>query len=332
MLDVMLSSTCYDLLDLRADQYDFLKQRGMIVRLSENFESAFHPNFSTDSIVSCLQNIEQTDVVILLIDRRYGPKLPKGRDPGYEQYADMSATDAEIRHADLNGKPVITFIRKPALKDYHDYRIAVRAKDPSPRTKLSHIKGEDAEREELLFNLIQGRIDLSKKLGAHNWFDDFETTVDLRPRILRRLEQAAPVKARAAIIRGLEVARPVIIDTSTGGNNVGFDLQNVGPGTISSLQMLMSTSEGVIQRKSVAGLIEGATCKGFFSSITKKLPVNVICQYRIRSGHRGKFSAVYKVGAKGHFLSTENLEVDMDLVGNAPDWYTVFEFDHQAWK
>ena len=47
-VDVFLSSTCYDLADLRTELRHFLEKNAFIVRLSDDFESAFEVVPTTD--------------------------------------------------------------------------------------------------------------------------------------------------------------------------------------------------------------------------------------------------------------------------------------------
>ncbi len=112
-LEVFISSTCYDLTDLRSELAASLKESGCIVRLSEDPMSGFNVDPSGDSIETCLRNVEASDVVICILDRRIGSPLP-------ERFDKMSATECEVRHArTLNPqKPVFYFVRNAALADF----------------------------------------------------------------------------------------------------------------------------------------------------------------------------------------------------------------------
>jgi hypothetical protein len=92
-LDVFISSTCYDLVDLRFELKAYLEQNGCTVRLSEDPTSPFSIDPTADSIASCLANVEASDVVACVLDRRYGGVLDRG------DYADKSATEAEVLFA-----------------------------------------------------------------------------------------------------------------------------------------------------------------------------------------------------------------------------------------
>lgn len=60
-ITVFLSSTCYDLADLRYELRSYLETKGFEVRLSEDPNSAFYVDPTSDSIESCLLNVQQSD-------------------------------------------------------------------------------------------------------------------------------------------------------------------------------------------------------------------------------------------------------------------------------
>jgi hypothetical protein len=91
--EVFLCSTCYDLIDLREELATHLESCKCIVYRSDDPRSAFRVDPTDDSIESCLRNVERANVVVCIIDRRYGGVLKNG------EYAGMSATHVEVRHA-----------------------------------------------------------------------------------------------------------------------------------------------------------------------------------------------------------------------------------------
>jgi hypothetical protein len=74
-LSVFISSTCYDLADARASLRETLERCGWVVRVSDSPDSAFYVDPLDDSIESCLRNVEASDAVVCILDRRYGGKL-----------------------------------------------------------------------------------------------------------------------------------------------------------------------------------------------------------------------------------------------------------------
>ena len=108
-ITVFVSSTCCDLVDLRAELADFLESKGFIVRISDD-PNRFDVDPTIDSIQSCLRNVEEADVVLCIVDRRYGPRLPPDNM--------FSATHVEVKCARERGKPVYAFGRDRAFFDF----------------------------------------------------------------------------------------------------------------------------------------------------------------------------------------------------------------------
>lgn len=74
-ITVFISSTCYDLMDVRAELADILSSKGFIPKISDDpFQFDISP--TEDSIQSCIRNVDEADVVICILDKRYGPVLP----------------------------------------------------------------------------------------------------------------------------------------------------------------------------------------------------------------------------------------------------------------
>jgi hypothetical protein len=74
-IGVFLSSTCYDLVDFRAELAAYPQANGFRTVLSDDPRSAFYIDPADDSIASCLNNVEAADVVVCVIDRRYDRTL-----------------------------------------------------------------------------------------------------------------------------------------------------------------------------------------------------------------------------------------------------------------
>lgn len=101
---VFLSSTCYDLKQIRSDLFDFFIDFGFSPILSE------YPNFPIDpdknAIENCIENVKNnTDIFILVIGNRYGSQISDGK----------SITNTEYIYAKKLGIPIYIFIYKPVL-------------------------------------------------------------------------------------------------------------------------------------------------------------------------------------------------------------------------
>lgn len=99
-LKVFVSSTCYDLSQIRADLFDFLTDLGYQPILSEFVNFPIEPDI--DTIDNCIQNINDADLFILIIGARYGYITDSGK----------SITNSEYLYAKQRGIPTYIFIQK----------------------------------------------------------------------------------------------------------------------------------------------------------------------------------------------------------------------------
>lgn len=125
---IFISSTDYNLKDLRAELADFLRNLGYrpSVSSAEGFPDN-SPNLAPWE--SCLPVLDQAFVVILIIDGRYGTLLSW---PNFPDLTDkkVSPTHAEYLYAHKNRKRLLVFIRKEVMTYYQSYRNALdKAKD-----------------------------------------------------------------------------------------------------------------------------------------------------------------------------------------------------------
>lgn len=174
-ITVFISSTCYDLIDLRAELADFLEPKGFIVKVSDDpYRMDVEP--TEDSIQTCLRNVETADVVICIIDGRYGPPLPPEKK--------MSATHAEIRHAREREIPTYIFARDKALSDYDQLR-----KDENATTLRVEKNDPEQRMRWLEFTKELQELASAQKQRHSNWVDPFRDSVQLKKLVLKRLSE-----------------------------------------------------------------------------------------------------------------------------------------------
>ena len=168
---VFLSSTCYDLVDLRAELADFLESKGFIVRASDDaYRIELEP--TEDTITTCLRNVETADVVVCILDQRYGPPLPPEKK--------FSATHAEILHARELKKAVYIFARDKALYDFDQLRKVETAK-----TRWVEPDNDDRRKSWLAFAKELEALIPAQSQGHSNWIDPFRDSVQLKKLVLR---------------------------------------------------------------------------------------------------------------------------------------------------
>lgn len=99
---VFVSSTCYDLKQIRADMKEFLEGNyGFEAMLSEFDSFPIDPCVGT--FENCLSNVDQcADVFVLIVGNRYGYVLESGK----------SVTNLEYLHAKVKGIPMYVFVSK----------------------------------------------------------------------------------------------------------------------------------------------------------------------------------------------------------------------------
>jgi hypothetical protein len=176
-ITVFLSSTCYDLLDLRFELASYLESQGAIVKLSDDWER-FDVEGRDNSIDTCLQNLEQSDVVFCILDRRYGGVIPDGT------YAGRSATHVELLRAREEMTPVYFFIRDKAELDYRQLR-------QNADYKPEWVSERDPDKQANWLELVEMAFKLPTEKNYSNWRDQFKTVVDLKRVAAKRLSDYA---------------------------------------------------------------------------------------------------------------------------------------------
>jgi len=251
-VSVFISSTCYDLVDLRAEIGQLLARSGFVTRLSEDANSAFYVDATDDSITSCLNNVEAADVVVCIIDRRYGGVLKSG------PLAGLSATHAEVRHARMIAPPkrVFFFIRRSAYQEYEHMRangwqLKTRWVEPD----LGPAPNPNRER---WFNFVQEIAGLPRHENWSNWCDHFTSSVDLGPLVEKRLFDAFPSQAS---VQALEPGRLVrltfsLVNNHASGTIRGF-FQNVGVGPALDLEHGFRKDDAFLARHHSGGVAVG---------------------------------------------------------------------------
>lgn len=103
-LNIFVSSTCYDLSQLRSDLSDFIIDIGHTPVLSEYNNFPVNPQLNT--IDNCIKNVnENADILLLIVGNRYGSIISSGK----------SITNTEFLTAKQKGIPIFVFIDKKTL-------------------------------------------------------------------------------------------------------------------------------------------------------------------------------------------------------------------------
>lgn len=101
---LFLSSTCYDLKQIRADLLEYFHNQGYSPFLSENADFPINPQ--KDTIENCIENVKNNaDIFVLIVGSHYGFQIENGK----------SITNTEYLYAKKLGKPIYVFIYKPII-------------------------------------------------------------------------------------------------------------------------------------------------------------------------------------------------------------------------
>lgn len=159
---IFLSSTVENLRDCRAEVVKELESRKIKVIYSESPDFAGIPRNNVYDI--CLQNVLSASHFIIVLDRKYGELYQGTR---YERFKEISITHAELKVAlEDKEKPIFFYVRDYVWHDYKTWK-------NNPDLKC--------ETDKKVFDIIKDFED------AKGWIDDFKTSVDLKPMILKRL-------------------------------------------------------------------------------------------------------------------------------------------------
>lgn len=157
---IFLSSTCYDLQDLRAEVEAFLKGKGHELLLSDRANFPVDVNKHRHDV--CVDNVAACEVFVLVIDGRFG--APYYKNP------DISITWAEFKEALANGKKIIPFVRSQVFNERQSCR-----HNQKQGNSFSPFFAEDLR----VFDFID---EIQKHEGGY-WIQQFENSVQVKERL-----------------------------------------------------------------------------------------------------------------------------------------------------
>ncbi len=109
---VFISSTCYDLGQVRLDLKSFVESLGYEAVISEN--SAFPVNPQADNVENCLVAVKnRADIFVLVVGARYGTKTISGK----------SITNHEYLEAREKGVPIYVFLAQSIIHNLPIWRL-----------------------------------------------------------------------------------------------------------------------------------------------------------------------------------------------------------------
>ncbi|MBE5107265.1 DUF4062 domain-containing protein [Bacillus thuringiensis] len=109
---VFVSSTCFDLNEIRDNLKLFIESLGYDAVLSDKGDVFYHPDLHTHD--SCIQEIQSCDLFILIIGGRYGGS--------YIADTSRSIVNAEFSAAKQCGIPIFSFVKQDVHMSQHIYK------------------------------------------------------------------------------------------------------------------------------------------------------------------------------------------------------------------
>lgn len=176
---VFLSSTIYDLRDLRDAVQSALRKDGYTVLASE--DGSIPVDSSKHSYEVCLDAARNCDCLVAVIDGRFGGTMPDGK---------TSITQAEVEEALGKGRQVYVFVRQGVWDAKEIYTAHAKAGHPFVASKVV-----DNER---VFDVI----DAIRTRATGNWIFQFNKPSDLIETVSFQLQsyQASKTAASSTVL------------------------------------------------------------------------------------------------------------------------------------
>ncbi len=183
---IFVTSTVYDLIDIRSEVEVLLREMGFVPILSDSLTADFTVEPDKNSIESCLTNVRSSDYLIVILSKRYGPSLFK------VDYGNLSATQLEYNEAKSARIPILFYVRDRLESDYRIWKKNEGKND----VELSWIEAKDRG----LLTFLDEHQKLDRQLESSNWFQTFANSIELKGLIRRDLRfPAAENELREAI-------------------------------------------------------------------------------------------------------------------------------------
>jgi hypothetical protein len=154
---VFVSSTCFDLGEVREQLKRFIRSFGFDPVLSENGDVFYHPDLHTHE--ACVHEVSNSQLFILIIGGRFGGE--------YVADKSKSVTNAEYIAARESGIPIFTYIRNGVLSNHHIFQ------QNKKKEFVSNIEYPSIEKQEHALDIFSF-IDEVRRAPNNNAFEGFD--------------------------------------------------------------------------------------------------------------------------------------------------------------
>lgn len=159
---VFISSTCFDLGEIRDQLQKFVRSFGFDPILSEYGDVFYHPDLHTHE--SCVNEISNCQLFILIIGGRFGGQ--------YISDKTKSITNAEYDAARKQKIPIFTYVKNGVLGSHHVY------KQNKDNAFVAEIQYPGIEKNEYALEIFRF-IDEVRRAPSNNSIESFEKFVDI---------------------------------------------------------------------------------------------------------------------------------------------------------
>ncbi|HAS6994172.1 TPA: DUF4062 domain-containing protein [Vibrio parahaemolyticus] len=203
---VFISSTCFDLGEVRDQMKRFVRSFGFEPVLSDHGDVFYHPDLHTHE--ACVHEVSNCQLFVLIIGGRYGGK--------YIADKAKSITNAEYEAARQANIPVFTYVRNGVLTNHHIYR---ENKDSDFVSEINYPAIDKQEDAKSIFNFI----DDVRRAPVNNAFEGFDNFFDIESHLrkqwagmffefLRTREVKSQIDATNHLLSGLKSSHTKLED------------------------------------------------------------------------------------------------------------------------
>jgi len=166
---VFVSSTCFDLGEIREQLKIFIKSYGFEPVLSENGDVFYHPDLHTHE--SCVHEVSNCQLFVLIIGGRFGGK--------YVYDKDKSITNAEYVAARERKIPVFSYVRDVVLNSHNMFT------QNKKKEFVADIDYPGIEKQEHALDIFRF-IDDVRKAPSNNAFERFNSFHDIESHLRKQ--------------------------------------------------------------------------------------------------------------------------------------------------
>lgn len=169
---VFVSSTCFDLGEVRDSLREFIKSFGFEPILSDYGDVFFHPDSHTHE--ACVNEVDNCDLFVLIIGGRFGGN--------YVNDTSKSITNAEYDAAVKRNIPVFVYIKKDVLENHHIYLKNKKDDDEEFRTKIIYPAIHQQKDAISIFEFINS----VRSTTINNAYQPFELAKDIEEQLRKQ--------------------------------------------------------------------------------------------------------------------------------------------------